>query len=463
MPGTINTEVQNPKGRVFRRLYVKRRLAATGLFESSWQELTDDVKSWGRISKSIDHVRYSRVRFSDLSLVMANDNGRYNPETDEASFWYGYASQQRSLVRVDAGFIHQTQSSGGVWTNTWLPSDATVFVGMVQGDIFLSDDNQVQLPVKPLLQVFRDFATRNLTGLTSTGMTASQFIALLRDQTAGAGDYVFRPFFQDTTTNWDFTSSSIVYRDINTSPSSARPSSDPANPPQNDFVEMNCWDAIETLAEAENLVPYITRDGKFKFRNRDPNTTAAAWEFFGRGFLDGNYGVTVKRVNRYGRKFSDYYSRVEVKWLDDLATTTAIVATQTAMTVNGSNTAWLYGHRTFQIENLWLATVTSANTLANTVFAAISAVNNELDFTTSFVPHLELLDRVAVSYESSERALNSRWDTSDWAEDSTSTASDLIWVNPEGDAIRFTGKEFKLTSIELNLDTLESRFIGIAL
>ena len=463
MSPTILTEIKNPKGKIFRRLYIKRRLASTGLFETSWQNITKDVKSWGRISKSIDYVRYSQVRFNDVNLMMANDYGKYNPEDAEGSFWYGYASQQRTLVKIEAGFTHQTLGSDGVWTNTEFPSVPSVFLGVIQGDLALSEENQVQLSVKPLLQVFRDFSTRNLTGYTTTGMTASQFITMLRDQTDGSSNYIFRPFFGDTSSNWNFTSSGLTYIDVADTVGSRRPV--PAYvtaPPQNDFIEMNVWDALQKLAEAENLVPYVTRDGVFTFSNRNPNTTTAAYQFFGRGFNDYTYGQTIKRINRYTKKISDYYSRVELKWLDS-GTTTAVVTTQTAMAVTGSNTAWLYGHRTFHLENFWIGTLTTAQSLANSIFQNISTINNEIDFTTSFVPHLELLDRVQVSYESTERALNSRWDVNDWAADDTNTSSDLYWANPIGDAIRFAAKEFKIVSIELNLDNLESRFVGIAL
>lgn len=457
---SILTEIKSPKGKVFRRMYVKRRLASTGLFESSWQNVTVDVKSWGQIQKSIDYVRYSRVRFQDINVVVANDYGRFNPEDDASSFWFGYANQQRTLVKIEAGFVHQTQSSAGVWTNTEFPSVPTIFVGVVQGDIALSDSNEVVLPVKPLTQVFRDFSCRNLTGLTTAGMTASQFVALLRDQTDGAGSFIFRPFFQDTTTNWEFTSSAIVYKDLTATIASAQPAYG-TDTHQNDFLEMNVWEALERLGEAENLVPYITREGIFRFADRDANTSAAQFQFYGRGFRDSEYGITIKRINSYKTKLSDFYSRVEVKW-SQLATTTAVVVTQTAMAV-GNNDAWNLGHRTFQVENPWLATQTSANSLAQNIFAAVSSLPKEIDFSTSFVPHLELLDRVGLSYESSEARPQSMWDQRDWAHDTVETDYDLIWDYSSGDAIRFVQKEFKATSITINLDTLECRFVGVAL
>jgi hypothetical protein len=456
--GTIYSEIKNPRGRVFKKLYIKRRLASTGLFETDWQEITEDVKSWGSISKSIDHVRYSRVRFSDVGIVMGNDYGRYNPEDDESSLWFGYASQQRTLLKIEAGFIHQTLGADLIYTNTLLPSDPTVFIGVIQGDISISDSNEIALPVKPLLQVFRDFSTRNLTGLTTTGMTAAQFIACLRDQTDGSSNYIFRPFFGDTTSNWEYTSSSIVYKDISSNFQSAQPTDTSTSLIQNDFLDMNVWDVIERLAEAENQIPYITRTGKFRFVPRSANTSTAQYGFFGRGYPSGQIGTTIKKVNGYKKKISDFYSRVEVKW-NDIATSTAVVATQSAMVV-GNNTAWNYGHRTYSIDNPWVATITSAQAIASAIFEAASSIPNEIDFSTSFVPHLEVLDLVAVNYLSSEADGSNYWDLNDWAEDTvTANDSDLIWSR--GDALDFQGDEFKLTSITINLDSLECRFVGL--
>jgi hypothetical protein len=430
-------------------------MATTGLFETSWVEISKDVKKWGRIAKSIDSVRYSKVKFNDVNMTMANDYGSFNPEDDESSLWFGYASQQRTLVKIEAGFTHQTLGSNGIWTNTEYPTNPVAFIGFIYGDISTSDNNEVMLPVKPLFEVFRTFATVNLTGYTTTGMTAKQFIHMLRDQTDGSSNFIFRPFFQETTTYWDITSSAIIYPDIRNTATSVAPGVQ-----SNDFYEKNCWDVIEKLGEAEDLVPYVTRDGTFTFSGRDPNTATAAFEFFGRGFFDRNYGSTIKKISRYGKKMSSYYSRVEVKWIQT-HTTTAIVSTQSAMVVSGSNDPWNYGHRIFQIQNYWIQTITSARTLCNSIFNTVSALKDEIAFSTSFVPHLELLDLVEVSYESNEKALSSRWDLSDWAENTTTT--DLVWALQTGDAIRFSAKEFKLISIELDLDNFESRFVGTAI
>lgn len=439
-------EIKNPYGRVFRRLLVKRKLASTGLFETDWQDITADVQSWGKVRKQIDDVRYGQLTFSDILMKLDNSRGSYNPEDDEFSLWFGYGSQQRSLVKMESGFLHQTKTAGGIWTNTEFPTTSSVYHGIVSGDIPLSDQNSITFPVRPLLQVFKDFPARNLVGFTSTGMTASQFATMIRDQTDGAGSFIFRPFFGDTSTNWNITPTTNIYTQLNTATAA-------------DVFDSSVWDIFQKLLEAENMVVYIKRDGSFNFTNRDAGSTAA-FQFFGAGFFDTEYGHTIKKISRYGKKQTDYYSRVEVKFRED-DTLTSFRVRETAFTVTGSNDPWNRGHRTFAFENLWIANTASADTILDTIFNNVSILKNQIEFTSSFVPHLEVLDRIQISYDSGAPEPSSRWDMADWADVGTNTASDLIWSDAGGDAIRLVGQDFKILSIELDLDKLETKVSGI--
>lgn len=465
---TIESLIKQAKAEVFRRAYIKRRVLGTGLFESSWVEITNDVKSWGKISSTIDSVRLNQFTFANVKLVMHNDDGRYNPEDDEASLWYGYLNQQRTLVKIEAGFKTRTLRSDGVWITAEFPSSAlwddavwdgaaavwdpseigspVVFTGIISGDILLSDKNEVALNLKPLTSIFQDYPSRNLTGWTSTGFTASQFITLLRDQTDGSGSFVFRPFFNDTTTYWDISATSQVYSNLNTSTAAGVRAS-------------TVWDIIEKLSEAENYVPYITRSGVFKFVSRSANTTTAMYEFHGAGSNDSYYGCTIKNINSVSRKLSKYYSRIEVKWGND-DTSTSYEVVQSTFTVSPSSNPWVLGHRTLKIENNYIPNGTVANALATQIFNDYSSLKREVDFTTSFVPHLDLLDRFAIYYEPVLASANSLWDQYNWAADSTNATLDLIWDASKGDAINFSGQEFKFLSFEIDLDNLSNRFIA---
>jgi len=461
---TIESSIKSPKAEVFRRAFIKRRSQVTGLFESTWLEVSDDVKSWGKVSSQIDSVRLYKFTFGNMKMVFHNDQGRYNPEDEENSLWYGYLNQQRTLVKVEAGFYTRSLQSSGVWETTENPSPVSwddavwdegiwdqntspiVFTGIVSGDILFSDKNDVALNIKPLTSIFQDFPARNLTGWSSTGVTASQFIGMLRDQTDGAGQFIFRPFFNDAASYWDISTTSTNYSNLNTSGAA-------------DVVDKTVWDIIEKLAEAENFVPYVTRDGYFKFVSRSANTTTVAFEFHGAGNSSSYYGGTIKQINSVGRKLSKYYSRVEVKWAA-AETSTSYEVIQSQFLVASNSNPWVLGHRTLKIDNLYIPNSTIANNLATAIFNDYSALKKEVDFTTTFIPHLDLLDRFSLYYEPSEASVNSLWDTYNWANDATNLSSDLIFDSSKGDAIYFAGQEFKFLSFEIDLDNLSNRFVA---
>jgi hypothetical protein len=267
-------------------------------------------------------------------------------------------------------------------------------------------------------------------------MAASAFIELLRDQTDGTGFFVFRPFFGDTTTNWVISTTTANYGALNPSQ-------------EKGVYGKNVWEIITQLAECEGFAPYASKDGKFYFAPKSaPSTTA--YEFFGVGSFDTNYGHTVKKINNYGNKYSNYYSRVELKFNDD-DTFTSTVVKEVAMQVAGGNDAWNLGQRTLKIENLWLDS-TTANTLANDIFTNISSLQRYVQFTTTFIPHIELLSKVKVSYDSSEVDPFSLWDTTDWDE--------MVWDANIGNPIKLTNKEATCLSVEIDLDKLETVFTG---
>lgn len=461
----IKQLIKAPKANVFRRAYIKRRVLGTGLFESGWTDVSRDVKSYGKIVNQIDSARRNKFTFGTAKLVMENEEGRYNPADTPSSLWYGYLNQQRTLVKIEAGFIKAVQNSDGVWIRNEYPSAAlfdeavwdadaaiwdastpsTVFTGILSGDIPLSDKNEVTLNLKPLNSVFQDYPARNLTGWTSTGLTASQFVTMVRDQTDGSANYIFRPFFGDTTSNWEISTTSTVFSNLNTATAE-------------DVVDKNVWEVIEKLAEAENYVPYVSRNGVFKFISRTAVDTVTAFEFHGAGSFDSEYGQTIKSVNSYGFKLSKYYSRVEIKWQN--TSTTLPVVVEATLTVAPGNNSWIFGMRTLKIENYYIPTSTVAATLAQTIYNDVSANKKEISFTTTFIPHLDLFDRFSMHYDPAEVLQTNLWDQNDWAADLTSTATDLVFDNSDGDAIILQGEEFKFLSFEVDLDNFQNTFIA---
>lgn len=463
---TINSLIKAPASQVFRRAYIKRRSATTGLFESDWQNISQDVKSYGKVTTQIDAARRYKFTFGNAKLVMENSEGLYNPHTDLGSLWYGYLNQQRTLVKIETGYQYSQKNANGVWVNSEFPSDSlwddnawdapdslwdstissTVFTGVISGDIVFSDSNDVVFNAKPLNSVLQEFPARNLTGWTTTGVTASQFITMVRDQTDGAGAFIFRPFFGNTTTFWDVSTTSNVFSNLNTSGAQ-------------DVIDKNVWEIIEKLAEAENFIPYVTRTGTFKFISRATVATATVFEFHGAGSFNTNYGHTIKKVSSYGFRASKYYSRVQIKY-NSANTTTSYVVVESTLTVASNSNPWVLGAKTLAIENLYIPNTATASTLATTIFSDVSALKNEVEFETTLVPHLDLFDRISVTYDPNPFTNNNLWDQKNWAADDTSTSDDLIFDKSNYDSLVLSGQEFKFLSFEIDLDNFSNKFIA---
>lgn len=449
---TIEQAIAAAKSGAYRIVEMRRRSASTGLFESSWQDLTKDVKKWGSIKINAEGERLGTYTLEGVRMVFQNDEGRYNPDDDDSSFWSGYLNQQRTLVRIRAGLYHQTQASTLVWNRRYFPGSAVwdeagwdvdswdaddqIFVGIISGELLLSDNNEVTIPVKPLTQVFRDYPAAALTGLNNT-LTASEFVTLIRDHTDGSGSFVFRPFFGDTTTNWEISTTTSFYQDLATTTSQ-------------ELARSNVWDIIEKLAEAENYSAYVDQSGVFHFEPKD-TTTTVAFEFHGLGSFDSTYGHTIKKIERFGKDFSKFYSRVVVKYRPE-DTSTSFVATMGSMTVSGTNQQWALGFKTLELENFWIADVSVASSVVNALFTEFSNLRDVIEFRTSFIPHLDILDRITVTYDSSSRGSGPElWDVNDWD-------TELTWDDSTGDAIRLNAQPFKFLTMEINLDSLECRF-----
>src|SRR3990167_3391378 len=367
---SLVNEIKKSAATVFRRAWIRRRDASTGLFEASWQDISQDVKKWGTIQRSADAVRPHAVRIGVVTMEVDNQSGRYNPETDGASLWYGYASQQRSLVKLEVGYVHETQSTGGVWTRTEYPTDSTAFIGVLAGDVMMGAQQTVPLNAKSLLQVFQDYPAASLT-YTTTGYTASEFMTAVRDATDGSNNYVFRPFFGDTTTNWSITATTIVYSYLD--------SVGAAN-----VRGKTVGGGMQLLAEAEQFVVYVSPTGTFRFQS-DAATTTVAFGFVGRGGVDSTHGHTIKQVTSYGLALSRYYSRVRVQFSED-DTTTSFEITQSAFQVGGTNNPWNLGLRTLDVTNFLIPNTATAQSIAAAIFANVSSIKNEIQFTTTLIP-----------------------------------------------------------------------------
>lgn len=458
--------VAKHKSRVVRRAYIKRRDRFTGLYEDDWLEITKDVKKFGRVRKNIDSIRPFKFRFSNVSLVCENESGRYNTHENESSLWYQRLNQQRTLVKYELAFVSVNRELDhniiseipgiprwdvSAWDqeelSVWDGTSSAIFTGLVSGDVSVNDSNEVQFQLKPLSSVFEDYPASRLTGWTTTGMTASEFVTMLRDEQDVNGTYVFRQFFGDTTGNWVIQTTTTNYPELTDTATN-----------REDITTKNCWEIIEQLCEAENFVPYITGDGKFNFVSRGSVDSLSAFEFHGAGSFSPTYGNTIKSLDSYGFKKSKFYSRVQIKF-DRPSTITSYYTAESSFEVTGTNNSWVLGDKTLSITNYFVGTSANAQTLADALLFDVSALKNEMSFKTSLVLGLDIFDRFSVFYDPTTFNPNSFWDIYNWA-DSTTSEDHLFWDRAQGEQVNLQGDEFKFLSFEIDVDKLENNFIA---
>jgi len=300
-----------------------------------------------------------------------------------------------------------------------------------------------------MTQIFRDYPATDVTFNTPGGISSGAWFTTLRNHTDGSANLVFRPFIGDgTTTDWTIASGGNLYANLSSNSSI-------------DLQPLDAWQVIESLAEAENSFAYVNNKGKFVWQ-RKTTTSSVQYEFHGLGSNDRTYGQTIKEITRYGKRLSSFYSRVAVKYVD-LDTNSSFVNTALPFAISGTNTAWNLGHRTYDIQNFWIANSAAAANVAGQVFTEISSQKEEIEFRTTFIPHLNLMDRISVTYDATDFVSGrSLWDQNDWAGSTASddTPFDLIWDAGRGDAIILQSTNFKILSIDIDLDAFETTFIA---
>lgn len=432
---TLNGIMSQPVNTVFRRAYIKRRDLTTGLYESTWQDITDHIQKWGSITRSIDDVRLNKFSFSGISLTGNNDTGKFNDETNTSSLWNGYLTRYGTLLKIEAGYSTEALTYGG-WGEPWgmfpwggtggereLPTDPSlgIFI-MDQENNISADDNEVMVNGSSLKSIFDYVSAKDVPGIFGT-LTASEIISAIRDHTDGSGNVIFRQFI--STTSWSIQTTSNNY--LVQSGTSAIENAG------------TVWDLMEKLAESEGYVVYITRTGGLYFGDRETATTASEYSFTGQGFPR----PSVMNLRNLHESFDKTYNKVTVKFRED-DTTTSYVQAGTTTSVNPLNLAWKYGVKNYEMENLFIPDTTTAQTIANAQYLAFRYPKQEVELKTKFHPSLEILDRVSVSYYSYDLSGLGRWDEGEWDDGEN-------WPI-EGENIDWLDKEFVVLSKNINLD-----------
>lgn len=416
---SLIAEINKRSAKLFRRAYIKRRQDTDGLYESNWYDITRFVKKWGKISAAIDDVKLNEFTHSGISLTVSNDEATFNREDDDQSLWYQYLTRYRTLIKIEAGF---TADDG-----TEYPTVSSQGVFILSNEIPLrGDKNDVVLKGKALISVFDEVRASNVPGISGT-LTAYEIVEKIRDYTDGSGNYVFQQYISAGA--WTIQSTTINYVFATTSA----------------LDDLSCWELMGKMAESEGFVLLINREGGFEFRNRDPRTTAASFDLNGLGYRN----MHIKSIPSYKEALNKTYNYIRVKFLDE-DTITSYAYAGTTTSVDASNPSWKYGQRYYEMENLFMNTA-SAQTAVNALFAQFYQPMNEIEIITKFIPHLEVLDRIAIYHKSYSNIGTTLWDRFNWNE--------ANWGALTGENFDFIGDNYKLIARNMDLDKFENQFV----
>ena len=415
---SLVTEIKKPSSHVFRRAYIRRRQSTDGLFEPSWLDITSYVKKFGSIDTAVDDVKLNRFKHSGITLKVSNNEGAFNREDNINSLWNGYLTRYGTLIKVEAGY---TADDG-----TEYPTDSSQGIFVLNDEIPLSGlKNDLSLRGKSMITIFDDVRARDVAGLNGS-FTASEIVTKFRDHTDGSGISIFQQYISAGA--WLIQGTTQIY-DMVTSTS---------------LDEKSVWKMMELLAESEGYVVSITRTGGVEFRNRDPRTTLSSFDFTGLGFKD----VNIKSFDEYSEALDKTFNFFRVKHGTE-DTTTSYADFGTLTSVNATNPSWKYGQRVYEFTNTFLNSTTADATALN-LYTLFHAPLNEVRMKTKFIPHMEILDRVALYHRSYSLVNTILWNQFNWNE------SD--WGSTLGENFDFDGDNYKILKRKINLDKFECSY-----
>lgn len=394
-----------------------RRRESSGEYETSWQRIPDaDIKKFGTISYSLDDVMPTFFDMSGFQLEVINNDGYYSDVSDDKSFWYGYLTRHRTLVKVEAGYIYTV--------GTEYPTTTTLFVGMLGEKLPYKQDNIVPMEIDHLSQIFKEFPCDQISGL-GAGQKAYEFIEKVRDFTDIGANAYFQKFIssgawyiQSTTNTYDFATSTSLRG-------------------------MSCWEMMTKLAAAENYVVYVSRDGAFYFQDKVAVTTTAQYHFSGVGDSDKTYGHNIMDDVAVDENVEKVFNRIIITYND---TNEQYVKAETWQW-GDSSSSFMYGVRTYEYSNEWMKTGT-AEDVATEIYTEFVNPKDQIIMKTKFVPQLMLNDRVSVTYKTVTYTGDDLWGYFLWGYG--------VWGERSGYNINIDDVDYRITKLDHNIDQFNS-------
>lgn len=417
---SIVSEIKKSDMSVFRRILLKRR-GQDGEYESSWFTIPSKyIKKFGVIDKGVDTLRQNFFSSNGFNFTVVNNEGTFSDIGDDKSIFYNKLSRYRTLVKVEAGYYDTDGSE--------LPASPSLFVGLLKPGMPYRQDNVIGFKADHLDQIFKEFSADRITGLGTT-QTAKQVIEKIRDHQDGNAVAIFQKYI--TSGGWVITSSSNTY-DMSTIAS---------------LEGKSVWELMGQLAEAENNIMYISREGDFYFRERDPTSTVE-YHFSGIGDSDNSYGRNILGNISVDEDIRNVYNRVRIKYEKD-DTSASYKTYNENWNWGDSSSSFKYGVRTYEYENIFMDAALASETAEN-IFSEFQYGKEIVNFKSKFIPQLDILDRVNITYKTVVRTGDALW--------GYFLFGHALWGERSGKNIEIDG-DYKIMTIKHNIENFITNFV----
>ena len=146
------------------------------------------------------------------------------------------------------------------------------------------------------------------------------------------------------------------------------------------------------------------------------------------------------------KRYSKVYNRIRIKNNEE-DTTTSWITKEEDWDWADSTSSFLYGVRTYEIENVFIPTAT-ASTIADNIYNTYVNPKEEVKVNSKFVPHLELNDVVDLTYRTKTIMGGDLWGRFLWGHGLFGTRA--------GYNINIEDESFKIIKLKHNIEKFYS-------
>lgn len=274
MVWSVEDLIKNPVKKPIRRVYIKRRNNATGVYETNWYRIdkTDGINkiiSHGNVNWKIDADKIVPNNFDidSYNFKTMNETGLFNSATDYRSLWFGYRDHKDTKVKIVCAY----QDPNGIEVGT-----ATAFEGVIQ-EVQSSGDNTASFKTLSYAKKLNEYYFGEL------GISGNQ-----------TATYILTAIFADTKVLDFFPALNVTIS----------PHTEVTIDTTTEDFKGTYWDVIKFLAEKTNSTVSVVND-TFYFGTRDVSGTTPEFTFAGLGNSQDDRAITIYGKPKYDQSGND--------------------------------------------------------------------------------------------------------------------------------------------------------------